>query len=257
MEIKKYKPVTSSQRHLIGLNKLNLSKKPLLKKSIITINSKSGWNNTGHITSFHKGNGHKKSYRKVEFLNSETNIGIITSIEYDPYRNSNIVLIYNFKNKNYYYRLHTNYSKIGDIIEIGENAKSLNGNTLPLYKIPIGSLIHNISMTKNKKSQLSWSAGTYSILLDKTAMFVWIKLSSGKIKILSNQCFATIGVVANGSTFLINKGKAGRSRWLNCRPRVRGVAMNPIDHPHGGGEGKTSGGRKTPWGKPIKKWKKK
>lgn len=258
MEVKKYKPVTASQRNLIRLNKKFLTKKPLLKKNIYKIINKYGRNNTGKITSFHKGGGHKKKYRNIDFVLNKSTVGIVSSIEYDPYRNSNIVSIYDFIHKYYYYKLHTNFLRIGDIVETGKAAKPFIGNTLPISNIPVGSLLHNISVKKNKKAQLTRSAGTYSLLLYKTYSFGRIKLSSGKIKVISSNCFATMGRVSNDLLSLTNKGKAGRSRWLNNRPKVRGVAMNPIDHPHGGGEGKTSGGRKssvTPWGKYVRKAK--
>jgi large subunit ribosomal protein L2 len=164
------------------------------------------------------------------------------------------VSIYDFFKKIYYYRLQPKHLLVGSIIESGANAKPLNGHTLPLSKIPVGSFIHNISLIKGKPAKLSRSAGTYSILVEKSLTLAKIKLSSGEIKRVSNQCMATMGVLSNSEIKLTKLGKAGRSRWLNIRPTVRGVAMNPIDHPHGGGEGKTSGGRKssvTPWGKSI------
>merc|ERR1712232_474219 len=187
-------------------------------------------------------------------------IGIVSSVEYDPYRNSNIMSVYDFKNKDYYYRLQPKYLNVGDIVESGSNVSIMNGNSLPVSKIPVGSFIHNVSLKSNDKSKVSRSAGTYSVLIEKTPNSAKIKMSSGEIKNISSQCFATIGVVSNGKFILTTLGKAGRSRWLNIRPTVRGVAMNPIDHPHGGGEGKTSGGRKssvTPWGKSVPSRRKK
>jgi large subunit ribosomal protein L2 len=166
--------------------------------------------------------------------------------------------VYDFIKKDYYYRLHPKKLAVGSIIESGSNAKPLNGHTLPLSKIPVGSYVHNISLTQNKKAKFTRAAGTYATVIEKNSTLVKIKLSSGKIKIFSTKCFATIGIVANNFINLTKLGKAGRSRWLNIRPTVRGVAMNPIDHPHGGGEGKTSGGRKssaTPWGKPARSGK--
>jgi large subunit ribosomal protein L2 len=254
MELKRFKPVTPSQRNLIRLNKSLLSKGPLLKKEVCQIKKVSGRNSKGQVIVRHKGGGHKKSYRKIDFLRKRSNIGIATSIEYDPYRKSNIVAIFDFVKKEYYYRLQPKYLEVGAIIQSGANAKPLNGHTLTLSKIPVGSFIHNISLTKDKKAKLTRSAGTYSIVIEKNSTFCKIRLSSGIVKVLSNQCFATIGVLSNSSVNLTSLGKAGRSRWLNIRPTVRGVAMNPIDHPHGGGEGKTSGGRRSsvsPWGKPI------
>ena len=254
MELKKLKPITPSQRSLILLNNGLISKSPFLKKEIFKIKKVTGRNNNGKLIIRHKGGGHRKNYRKIDFLRTNSTVGIVTSVEYDPYRNSNIVSIYDFLKKIYYYRLQPKHLLVGSIIESGANAKPLNGHTLPLSKIPVGSFIHNISLTKGKPAKLSRSAGTYSVLVEKSLTWVKIKLSSGEIKRVSNQCMATMGVLSNSEIKLTKLGKAGRSRWLNIRPTVRGVAMNPIDHPHGGGEGKTSGGRKssvTPWGKSI------
>lgn len=254
MELKKLKPITPSQRSLILLNNSLISKSPFLKKEIFKIKKVTGRNNNGKLIIRHKGGGHRKNYRKIDFLRTNSAIGIVTSIEYDPYRNSNIVSIYDFLQKIYYYRLQPKHLLVGSIIESGINAKPLNGHTLPLSKIPVGSFIHNISLIKGKPAKLSRSAGTYSILVEKSLTLAKIRLSSGEIKRVSNQCMATMGVLSNSEIKLTKLGKAGRSRWLNIRPTVRGVAMNPIDHPHGGGEGKTSGGRKssvTPWGKSV------
>lgn len=258
MEIKRLKPITPSQRNLIRLNKAVLCKSPMLKTEICKITKVAGRNNEGKIITRHKGGGHKKSYRKVDFLRISNSIGVVTSIEYDPYRNSSIIAVYDFIKKDYYYRLHPKYLEIGSIIESGNNAKPLNGHTLPLSKIPVGSYIHNISLIQDKAAKLTRAAGTYAVVIEKNSTLVKIKLSSGEIKTLSTKCFATIGVISNNLINLTKLGKAGRSRWLNIRPTVRGVAMNPIDHPHGGGEGKTSGGRKssvTPWGKPVRSGK--
>jgi large subunit ribosomal protein L2 len=255
VELKRLKPITPSQRGLILLNKALLSKKPRLKKEICQLKKLSGRNNKGKIITRHKGGGHKKRYRKIDFSLNRLNKGVVMSIEFDPYRNCNIVAVFDFITKAYCYKLQPKYLKVGAIIESGESAKPLNGHTLPLSKIPVGSFIHSISLAKDKDvGVFTRSAGTYSVLIEKNSTFGKIRLSSGKIKVISNQCFATIGVLSNSSSNLTTLGKAGRSRWLNVRPTVRGVAMNPIDHPHGGGEGKTSGGRKTsvtPWGKPI------
>lgn len=255
MELKRLKPITPSQRNLILLKNNLICKAPLLKKEIFKIKKVTGRNNKGKLIVRHKGGGHPKNYRKIDFLRTASSIGIVTSVEYDPYRNSNIVAIYDFVKKIYYYRLQPKSLGVGSIIESGSTAKPFNGHTLPLSKIPVGSFIHNISLVKGKFAKLSRSAGTYSKLIEKSSTLAKIKLSSGETKIISNQCMATIGVLSNGELCLTKLGKAGRSRWLNIRPTVRGVAMNPVDHPHGGGEGKTSGGRKssmTPWGKPVR-----
>ena len=165
--------------------------------------------------------------------------------------------VFNLKTKNFYYTIAPKNLKVGDIVKSGSNAEIKNGHSLPISKIPVGCLIHNIAPKINGIAKFSRSAGTFSQLIEKTTNYGKIKLSSGEQQTISINCFATIGIVSNEFLTLTTLGKAGRSRWLNKRPKVRGVAMNPIDHPHGGGEGKTSGGRSsvTPWGKPTKNGK--
>lgn len=254
MELKIFKPKTPSLRNLIRLNTKNLTKKPYLKSNIKGLKNTSGKNFSGKITSYHKGGGHKKKYREINFKRFVNDTGIVISLEYDPYRSSTIAAIYSLIFYKYYYIIAPKNLSIGDIISSGNNAKPKNGNSLPISKIPVGCLIHNISTKNNTKSTISRSAGTFSQLIEKTSKYCKIKLSSGESRTLPVNCFATIGIVSNEIHLLTTLGKAGRSRWLNKRPIVRGVAMNPIDHPHGGGEGKTSGGRTsvTPWGKPTK-----
>lgn len=254
MKLKTFNPVTPSLRNLIQLNNTDLSRKPLLKSKIIGQKQNAGKNFSGKITSFCKGGGHKKKYRAIEFKRTEESVGIVTSLEYDPFRSSNIASIYDFLTKTFFYIVAPKNLAVGDIIKSGNNASAKNGHSLPISKIPIGCLIHNVSPKTNFPSQISRAAGTFSQLIEKTSKFGRIKLSSGEHRTLSVNCFATIGIVSNEMSLLTTIGKAGRSRWLNKRPNVRGVAMNPVDHPHGGGEGKTSGGRTsvTPWGKPTK-----
>ena len=254
MNLKTFNPITPSQRHLIKLKKINILKKPLIKNRISGIKNCVGKNFKGHTVSYHKGGGHKKNYRKVNFLRTTSNIGIIMSLEYDPFRTAIIASVFIFGTNSFEYILATKNLKVGDIVKSGINISIKNANSLPLYKIPAGSLLHNISLKNNKGSIISRAAGTFSRLVQKTSYFGKIQLSSGKYKYIPIKCYATIGIISNEKHFLTTKGKAGRSRWLNIRPTVRGVAMNPVDHPHGGGEGKTSGGRPsvTPWGKPTK-----
>lgn len=254
MIFKKYKPVNASQRHLILVNKFFLKKVPLIKYKIVGILNSSGRNNQGKITVRHKGGGIKHKYRLIDFKINLITTGIITSLEYDPNRTAFIASVYDILKKNYSYILAPSNLNVGDIIQSGTNATVKLGHTLYFKDIPVGSFIYCISEKPNNKAKFSRSAGTYSILIKKTRNFCQIKLSSGKYKLLSNNSFASIGIVSNENNFLKILAKAGRSRWLNKRPSVRGVAMNPIDHPHGGGEGKTSGGRSsvTPWGKPTK-----
>jgi large subunit ribosomal protein L2 len=252
MYLKKKKAVTPAQRHLIQLNTSNLRKKPLLKKSIKGISNSNGRNNTGQITVRHKGGGHKKRYRLVNFNRHEESVGIVCSIEYDPNRNTNLSSVFEFSSSTFFYIIAPKNLKIGDIVKSGTNIEPKLGYSLPIAEIPIGSLIHNVATKKYKHSQISRSAGTFSYLKEKTLTYAKIQLSSGEQKLISTKCYATIGIVSNELFFLTQLGKAGRSRWLNTRPTVRGVAMNPVDHPHGGGEGKKSGKGKTPWGKTTK-----
>lgn len=253
MKLKFLKPITPSQRHLIQLNKTHLSKKPILKMKIKGLKNCSGKNNLGRIMVRHKGNGHKKKYRKINFNRTHESTGIVCSLEYDPNRNSSIASIYDFVKNTFYYILAPLNLKIGDVVQSGSTIKPMSGNSLPISKIPTGNFIHNVSQNPFSKSSISRAAGTFSVLEEKTLKLARLKLTSGKYKYLSVNNYATIGVLSNEFFFLIQKGKAGRSRWLNKRPTVRGVAMNPIDHPHGGGEGKKSGKAKTPWGKFNKK----
>ena len=253
MKLKFLKPITPSQRHTILLNKEHLFKKPLIKNKLKGKKNKSGRNNSGKITIYHKGGGHKQKYRKINLNRRYESKGTVCSIEYDPNRNTNIASIYDFFKKNFFYIIAPKNLTIGNIVESGPNTQPTNGNSLPILKIPTGYYIHNISTNKFQKSKYSRSAGSFSILKEKNSNNAKIKLSSGKEKKISLNGYATIGIVSNEFDFLTQYGKAGRSRWLNIRPTVRGVAMNPIDHPHGGGEGKKSGKSLTPWSKPTKK----
>lgn len=252
MILKTKKPVTPSQRQLIQLSKKNLRKKPLLKKCIKGISNSSGRNNLGKITVRHKGGGHKKKYRILDFFRIDPLTGIICSKEYDPNRNTTIASVFSIFTQEFSYIIAPKNLKIGDIIKSGPNAETKIGHSLPFSKIPVGSYVHNISPKTKKAAQISRAAGTFSQLTEKTLSYAKIQLSSGEHRFLSVKCYATMGIVSNESVFLTKLGKAGQSRWLNRRPNVRGVAMNPVDHPHGGGEGKKSGTCSTPWGKSEK-----
>lgn len=250
MNLQYSNPVTPSQRNLIRLNKKNLRKKPFIKVQVKGLKNSSGRNNSGKIMSYQKGGGHKKNYRKIDFYRTKNSTGIVSSIEYDPNRTANIASVYDFLTQTYFYMIAPKNLKIGDIVKSGLNAEPKLGHSLPISKIPVGSFIHNISPKTQKPGQISRSAGTFSYLIEKTSKHGRIKVSSGEQRNLSINCYATLGIVSNELHFLTTVGKAGRSRWLNRRPKVRGVAMNPIDHPHGGGEGKKSGSSLSPWGKP-------
>lgn len=253
----KSKFTSLTQKKLIKLSKKKLSKTSLIKNMISGKKNVAGRNSFGKITVRHKGGGHKKKFRKIDFFRSEDSAGIVTSLEYDPYRTAFIASIYDFLNHKYFYMIAPKNLNIGDIVKSGFNAEIKVGHSLTLHKIPIGGFIHNISLQEDKKGQLTRSAGTTAQLIEKTSKYCRIVLSSGTHKFVLPTCHATIGTVSNEFLFFRKINKAGRNRWLNKRPTVRGVAMNPIDHPHGGGEGKSSGGRSsvTPWGKPTKNGK--
>ena len=253
MILKFHNPTTPSKRHLVSNNtKGFLRKSFLLKSKIIGYKNSSGRNNQGQITVWQKGGGHKKRFRNILEKNISMIKGIVLSVEYDPNRTANIASVFDKNKKCFFYILAPYMLKTGDILEFHTNANIFLGNRLPLSKMPVGSFFHNLFVRKTPT--IAKSAGCFSILLEKTEKFCKIKLNSGEIRLVSSDSIASLGIVSNKNHFLITKGKAGRSRWLNKRPHVRGVAMNPIDHPHGGGEGKTSGGRTsvTPWGKPTK-----
>lgn len=253
--LQKINPTTPSQRHLIRINKEYLRKTPLLKSEVKGLKNSSGRNNTGRITSFHKGGGHKQNYRKIDFTRKTNTVGIVTSIEYDPNRTANIASVYEISTKKYSYIISPKNLEVGNIIKSGLNAEISLGHSLPLSRIPEGSFIYNVSYKKNGLAKISRAAGTHANILEKHSAYCRILLPSGEQQKISMDCYASIGIVSNELHSAISINKAGRSRWLNKRPTVRGVAMNPIDHPHGGGEGRKSGKDVTPWGKPNKRGK--
>jgi len=197
----------------------------------------------------------KQKYREINFNRKNNSTAIVCNIEHDPNRNAYISSVFDFMNKTFYYVLTPQNLRIGDIVKSGLKAEPRLGNSIPIANIPIGTPIHNISPTLSSSGQISRSAGTFSIIKEKTEQYSIIELSSGEQRYLSSNCFATIGEVSKELYFLTRLGKAGQSRWRNRRPTVRGVAMNPVDHPHGGGEGKKSGSSRTPWGKPNQRGK--
>ena len=225
------------------------------KKSLIQKNHRNkGRNNRGVITIRHRGGGHKRRYRIIDFKRNKYGIeGVVSAIEYDPNRNARIALI-NYVDGEKRYILHSKNLNVDDKVLSG-SASSLNiGNTLPLTEIPLGTSIHNIELIPNRGGQIVRAAGTSAKLLAKEGDYVTLRLPSKEIRLLRKECFATIGEVSNNDAFLIQSGKAGRTRWLGKRPTVRGSVMNPCDHPHGGGEGRAPIGRTrplTPWGKPA------
>lgn len=256
MIIKFYKPYTSSSRYKSSLDfSLLTKKKP--EKSLTFGNQRSkGRNNQGKITIRHKGGGHKRLYRKIDFKRNKFDIeGIVVAIEYDPNRNANIALI-RYKDGEKRYILHPENLKIHDIILATKEINiSINtGNALPLDLIPLGTEVHNIELIPGKGGQIIRSAGTFAKILAKEKNFVILKLSSKEIRLFRKECFATIGRLSNSDIYNVTLGKAGRSRWKGIRPSVRGSAMNAVDHPHGGGEGRSPIGKArplTPWGIPT------
>jgi large subunit ribosomal protein L2 len=248
-------PITPSQRHVRLLNRKDLIKIPPLKAKTFYLKNKAGRNNQGKLTIFTKGGGHKKKYRQISF-NRPFSEGFVESIEYDPYRSSNIARIFCQKSKEHFYILAPEGLESGHFISSEFDSKDLSikiGNLFYLKDLPLGVLVHNIPFP-NSKGGIARAAGTSAQLMSKDKNFCRLKLRSGEHRLFSLMTKVTLGSLSNSEHKLISLGKAGRSRWLNKRPSVRGVAMNPIDHPHGGGEGKTSGGRPsvTPWGKITK-----
>jgi large subunit ribosomal protein L2 len=250
---KRVRPITPSLRGLKLLQRPYLWKKKPLKSFTHGFTRSHGRNCFGRITSFHKGGGHKKLYRSIDFVRFSTR-GVVQAIEYDPFRTAFLARLYNLDTKMHSYILAPKNLFCGSFVDSGVSADIQLGHSLPLERIPVGSLIHNISINYGKKAQLARAAGTYAQLIQKTRKYARVRLMSGEQRTLLLNSHATLGIVSNENFKLVNLGKAGRNRWKGQRPHVRGVAMNPVDHPHGGGEGKTSGGRPsvTPWGKPTK-----
>ena len=244
MALKQYKPNTAGQRGLVLTERSDLHKGKPLKKLTKGLSKTGGRNNFGHLTSRRQGGGHKRKYRRIDFKRHILDkTATVERIEYDPNRTAHIALIKYDETGDFSYILSPQNIKIGDKIISSEKAEIKVGNCMQLKHIPTDTLIHNVEMKPGKGGQLNRSAGTYSQLIGKDSEYAQIKLSSGETRIVRIECRATIGMVSNPDNKNITLGKAGRKRWMGIRPVVRGVAMNPVDHPHGGGEGRTSGGR--------------
>jgi len=242
MAIKKLKPVTPGQRHKIVAVNTGISKVKPEKSLIESIKRSGGRNNTGKMTMRYIGGGHKKKYRIIDFKRDKENVQAeVLTVEYDPNRSANICLI-QYSDGEKRYIIAPQGIKIGQTVASGEGVEPEIGNSLYLKEIPLGTVIHNIELTPGKGAQLARSAGTYAQLASRDGKYAIIKLPSGETRMVLITCKATIGAVSNSEHSLIRSGKAGRSRWLGRRPRVRGVVMNPVDHPMGGGEGRASGG---------------
>jgi large subunit ribosomal protein L2 len=254
MALKNYKPTTPSQRQLITVSRSELWKGKPVKSLTVGLPKKAGRNNQGRITSWHLGGGHKRSYRLVDFKRAKRDmLAAVERLEYDPNRTAFIALI-RYEDGELSYILAPQKLSAGDKVISSNDADIKPGNAMELRAIPIGTSIHNVEMKPGKGGQMARSAGACVQLVGKHLGYVLIKLRSGEVRKVPDRCMATIGVVSNSDAQNASLGKAGRKRWMGRRPVVRGVAMNPIDHPLGGGEGKTSGGRHpvTPWGKPTK-----
>ncbi|MFQ9924005.1 MAG: 50S ribosomal protein L2 [Beduini sp.] len=252
MAIKKYKPVTNGRRNMTSLTYDEITTNKPQKSLVVRIGKKGGRNNQGVITTRHHGGGHKRLYRIIDFKRNKFDVpGKVATIEYDPNRTANIALI-NYADGEKRYILAPKGLEVGMQIVASENADIKVGNSLPMGNMPEGTVIHNIEMHPGKGGQLARAAGVSAQILGKEDKYVIIRLASGEVRKFLSVCTATVGVVGNEDHGLVNYGKAGRMRWKGVRPTVRGSVMNPNDHPHGGGEGKTSIGRKapmTPWGK--------
>lgn len=254
MAIKKYKPTSPGRRGMTVLDFSEITTDQPEKSLLAPLHKKGGRNNQGRMTVRHQGGGHKRKYRIIDFKRNKDGIpGKVATIEYDPNRTANIALI-NYADGEKRYIIAPEGLKVGMTIESGPNADIKVGNALPLENIPVGTIIHNIELRPGKGGQLVRSAGAEGQLLGKEGKYVLVRLNSGEVRYILATCRATVGAVGNHEHELVNVGKAGRSRWLGKRPAVRGSVMNPNDHPHGGGEGRTPIGLKspmTPWGKPT------
>jgi len=257
MPIKSFRPTTPSRRYMTVVTREQITAdKP--EKSLVEAKTRSGGrNNTGRVTSRFIGGGHKQAYRKIDFKREKLGIqAVVATIEYDPNRSARIALL-NYVDGEKRYILQPEGLKVGMKVSSGPGADILVGNALPLKNIPAGTIVHNIELRPGKGAQMARSAGTQAQLVSREGGTALLKLPSGETRRVSTDCMATIGVVGNSDHENQSLGKAGRSRWLGKMPHNRGVTMNPVDHPHGGGEGKTSGGRHpvTPWGQPTRGFK--
>jgi large subunit ribosomal protein L2 len=254
MALKQFKPVTPSLRGTVLIDRSELHKGKPVKGLTEGKSHSGGRNNHGRTTSFFRGGGHKQSYRLVDFKRRKFDVpATVERLEYDPNRTAFIALI-KYQDGELSYIIAPQRLKAGDMVVAGTKVDIKPGNAMPLAAIPVGTIIHNIELKQGAGGKMSRAAGTYAQLVGKDAGYAQIKLQSGELRVVRAECMATVGAVSNADNMNQHIGKAGRNRWLGRRPHNRGVVMNPVDHPHGGGEGRTSGGRHpvTPWGKPTK-----
>lgn len=254
MAIKVYKAITNGRRNMTSLDFAEITATKPEKSLLAPLPKKAGRNNQGKITVRHNGGGHKKQYRVIDFKRNKDNVPAkVATVEYDPNRSANIALLHYVDGEKRYI-IAPKGIEVGQIVVSGTEADIKVGNALPLANIPVGTLVHNIELKPGKGGQLVRSAGASAQVLGKEGKYVLVRLKSGEVRMILATCRATVGEVGNEQHGLVNIGKAGRTRWLGKRPTVRGSVMNPNDHPHGGGEGRTSIGRKSPmspWGKPT------
>ena len=255
MAIVSYKPYTPSRRFMTGLSSENITAKASVRSLLVKIPATAGRNNKGRITSRHKEAGAKKLYRIIDFKRKKYDIPAkVEAIEYDPNRNCRIALL-SYADGEKRYIIQPSGLKVGDVVASAETGLDIKpGNAMKLKNIPVGTIVHNIELKPGKGAQMARSAGGYAQLMGKEEKYVILRLPSGEMRQVLAECMATIGVVGNEDWANVTIGKAGRNRYRGIRPQTRGSAMNPVDHPHGGGEGKENSGRHpvTPWGKPTK-----
>ncbi|MBV9812143.1 MAG: 50S ribosomal protein L2 [Acetobacteraceae bacterium] len=254
MALKHFNPVTPSLRGTVLIARGELWKGKPVKALTVGKSSSGGRNHHGHITSRFRGGGHKQSYRLVDFRRRKMDVpATVERLEYDPNRTAFIALI-RYADGELSYILAPQRLRAGDTVIAGQRADIKPGNAMPLAAIPVGTIVHNVEMKPGAGGKIARAAGQYAQLVGKDAGYAQIKLMSGELRIVRAECMASIGAVSNPDNMNQSFGKAGRKRWMGRRPHNRGVVMNPVDHPHGGGEGRTSGGRHpvTPWGKPTK-----
>lgn len=254
MALKKYNPTSAGQRQLIQVDRSQIWKGEPEKKLTEGLKKTGGRNNTGRITTRHIGGGHKKRYRVIDWKRDKWDVeGTVERLEYDPNRTAFIALV-KYTDGEKRYIIAPQRVQAGDKIVAGDRVDVKPGNAMPLRSMPVGTIVHNVEMKPGKGAQMVRSAGTFGQLVGRDQGLAQIRLASGELRVVSSDCMATVGAVSNPDHMNASMGKAGRNRWKGTRPTVRGVAMNPIDHPHGGGEGRTSGGRHpvTPWGKGTK-----
>jgi len=254
MALKNYNPTTPGRRGLVSIDRGDLWKGDPVKKLTEGLTNNGGRNNLGRLTERRRGGGHKRLYRLVDFKRRKFDVPAkVARLEYDPNRSAFIALV-EYEDGEQSYILAPQRLAVGDMVVSGQRADIKPGNAMPLSSIPVGTIVHNVEMKPGKGGQIARAAGTYVQLVGRDSGYALLRLGSGEVRMVRAECMASIGAVSNPDQANTKLGKAGRKRWLGKRPAVRGVAMNPVDHPHGGGEGRTSGGRHpvTPWGKPTK-----